>query len=101
MLESGLPGLPPGNTKPSSPERCACISSRIASARADSGTRCSLPAFMRSAGTVQVLSSRSNSVHRAPIVSPVLAAVRIVNSSARAAMPSCSRNANRKPGSSA
>ena len=33
-------------------------------------------------------------------LSPVLAAVRIVNSRARAAMPSCSRNATRKPGSS-
>src|SRR5262249_46974202 len=55
----------------------------MASVRADSGTRCSLPAFIRVAGSVQVLSSKSISPHRAPITSPVLAAVRMANSSAR------------------
>jgi hypothetical protein len=39
---------------------------RIATARADKGTRCSRPAFIRSAGTVQIFLSRSISGHRIP-----------------------------------
>lgn len=51
-----------------------------------SGTRCSRPAFIRSAGTVQILWSRSNSFQVAPITSLVRDAVRIVNISALALM---------------
>ena len=81
--------------------RAACISSRMASARADSGTRCSRCAFMRAAGTVQVLSSKSISFQRAPITSPVRAAVRIKNSSPRAAIASRVRKLARKACNSA
>ena len=49
---------------------CVAMSS---SARSDSGTRCSLPAFMRSAGTAQSFSRMLNSERRAPIASPVRA----------------------------
>ena len=42
----------------------------------------------RPAGTVQVFASKSISSQVAPMLSPVLAAVKIVNSKARAAMPS-------------
>jgi hypothetical protein len=51
MLLSGRPALPPGKTN--SPERKVAIFSMIVRAASDSGTRCSLPAFMRSAATVQ------------------------------------------------
>ena len=67
-----------------------------ASARSLNGTRCSLPAFIRSAGTVQTLADRSISLQRAPMTSPVRAAVRMANSSARAAKPSCSRKSVKK-----
>ena len=78
MFDSGLPFLPPGKTK--SLSRIALHRSRIAAAAAESGTRCSRPAFIRAAGTTQTLSRRSTSSHRAPITSPVRAAVRIRNS---------------------
>ena len=52
------------------------------------GTRCSRLAFMRPAGMVHTFASRSISSQVAPIVSQGLQAVKIVNSSARAAMPS-------------
>ena len=61
---------------------------QVDSAGADSGTRCSFPAFMRSAGIVHTAPLRSISDQRAPITSPVRAAVRIANSSARALTPS-------------
>ena len=64
----------------------------------DNGTRCSRPAFMRSAGTVQTFAAKSISPHFAPSASPVRATVRIVNSSARADMPSRPRKAARNPG---
>ena len=48
--------------------------------RGDSGTRCSRPAFIRSAGTVQT--SPSISSQCAPSTSPVRAAVRMANSKA-------------------
>ena len=64
------------------------ICAKIARAGADSGTRCSTPAFIRSAGMVQIPASRSISDQRAPSASPERAAVRIVNSSARAAIAS-------------
>lgn len=47
-----------------------------------SGTRCSLPAFIRSTGIVHTFSSKSNSSQRAPMTSPVLVAVRIAKRSA-------------------
>ena len=75
----GRSDFAPRNTK--SPVRGS--PARICIARSESGARCSLPAFIRSAGTVQSLARRSNPDHRAPIVSPVRAAVKIVNSSAR------------------
>ena len=49
------------------------------------------PGRERPAGTVHSLASRSNSLYVAPSASPVRAAVKIVNSSARALMPSLSR----------
>ena len=56
-------------------------------ARSHSGTLCSLPAFMRSAGTFQTSVPRSISDHLAPITSPVRPAVNIINSNARAELP--------------
>ena len=44
-------------------------------ARGESGTRCSRPAFIRSAGTVHVAASMSISVHVANRTSPARAAV--------------------------
>ena len=64
----------------------------IATAGSESGTRCSLRAFIRSAGTTHSRSATFISDHVAPITSLVRAAVRIVNSSARAAIPSCCRS---------
>jgi hypothetical protein len=63
--------------------RIARISSRIASAASESGTRCSFPAFMRSAGIVQHLSAIFISFQRALFTSTDQPAVKIVNSSAR------------------
>ena len=48
-----------------------------ATAGALRGTRCFIPAFMRSAGLVHVAESRSISSHRAPLTSPDLAAERL------------------------
>jgi hypothetical protein len=86
------------NTKSSSPSVSVEMRSRT---RSGSGTRCSLPAFMRSAGTVQSFSRILNSERRAPITSLVLPAVGIVNSSARAATPSCASRLVGNAGSSA
>jgi hypothetical protein len=58
----------------------------------DRGTRCSRPAFIRSAGMVHAASSRLTSDQVAPRTSPDRVAVRIANSTARAASPTCSRN---------
>jgi hypothetical protein len=60
----------------------------MARARGESGTRCSRPALIRVAGTVQTLASVSISLQRAPSASPDRAAVRIANSNAWAAKPS-------------
>ena len=49
--------------------------SRTATARPDSGTRCSSFAFMRAGGTVQVTAASSTSSHRAPRTSPERQAV--------------------------
>ncbi len=65
---------------------------RTANASVESGTRCSRLLFMRDAGTVQTFAFRSISSQRAPMISPVRAAVRIVNSRALAATPACSRS---------
>ena len=94
MLLSGRPSLPPGNTN--ARQRIAAICLIIASAAGDSGTRCSLRPFIRSAGIVQSRSPKLISSQRAPMTSPVRAAVSIANSRARAAMPSCSRNSAMK-----
>jgi len=60
----------------------------------DHGVVCSMSrSGMRTAGTVQTFSVRSISTHRAPMISPVRPAVRIRNSSARAATPTCSCSA--------
>jgi hypothetical protein len=67
----------PGKTKSS--EATSFIRFRIASAGSDSGTRCCLPAFMRSAGTVHTAALTSISSHRAPRTSPERAAVRMRN----------------------
>jgi hypothetical protein len=68
--ESLLPAHAPPKTK--SPfVLSGAISRRMASAGADSGTRCFRPDFMRSAEIVHVAASRSISLHVAPMVSPV------------------------------
>jgi hypothetical protein len=99
MLLSGLPRRWPGKTY--SPVLAAASASKMAVARFDNATRCSRPLFMRTAGTVQSFRAKFISVHFAPSVSDVLAAVRIVNSSASAATDSRSRNWARKAGTSA
>src|SRR6202050_4918897 len=71
--------------------------SRSDKARLDNGTRWSLPDFMRAPGTFQAFSRVSISARVVPIVSLVRAAVRIVNSRARAGrsglLRSCAMNA--------
>ncbi len=69
-MSSGLPGIP-----------------RTCSAALESAARCTLPPFMRSAGTVQVPRATSISPHVAPRISPERAAVRIPNIRARAPIP--------------
>ena len=72
-----------GNTRPllSASSRA---SSRMATARPDSGTRCSSFAFMRDGGTVQVAAASSTSAHCAPRTSPERQAVSTRNSKASA-----------------
>ena len=65
-----------------SPGRAVPHSCRIARARCDKGTRWFRPDFAREAGTVQT--SPSISSQRAPRTSPLRAAVKIKNSTARA-----------------
>ena len=85
-LLSPVPAFQPGKTN-SSGLQLDLILPRIANARAHSGTLCSRPAFIRSAGTVQTSVPRSISDHLAPITSPVRPAVNIINSNARAELP--------------
>ena len=59
---------------------------RIATVHTDKGTRCSLPAIMRFADTVQILFSKSASSHRIPTISPDFAAVRMQSFNARVAV---------------
>ena len=68
-----------GKTNSPPLERCRA-SARTATARSLNGTRCSTPAFIRLAGTVQVADSRSISPHVEPRASPDRAAVKIKNS---------------------
>ena len=82
MLVAGS-GRPDGdwNTRsPPSPSRRA--SSSAATARADSGTQCSRPAFVRFPGTVHTAPSRSISVQRASRTSPLRQAVSTRSSNA-------------------
>ena len=97
--ESGSWRWRPGNTK--SETRISSSLSRISTARSLSGTRCSRPAFIRRAGMVQTRASRSISLQRAPRTSPERVAVRMANSSARAATTSLSRSLAMKAGTSA
>ncbi len=69
--------------------------------RAQRGTRCSRPAFIRFAGTVQTLPVKSISSQSRPRISPERAAVKMQNSSASAAIPSRSRKSAIKAGTSA
>ena len=98
IFDSGLFRRSPGNTK----SFCRIAFSRftMVNAAVDSGTLCSRPAFMRLAGTVHILFSKLISSQRAPSTSPVRAAVKIANSSARAATASRCRIFSKKPGSS-
>ena len=97
ISDIGRPGFVPGNTSSSPRPRTA---SRIAIAEAVSGTRCSVPAFIRSAGMVHILSPASISDHRAPRTSPDRAHVRIANCSAREERASFSRSCVMKAGTS-
>jgi hypothetical protein len=64
------------------------------------GTRCSRSPFIRSARTVHTFSAMliSPELHLAPRDSPLRAALRIVNSSALGAVPSCARSSAMKAG---
>ena len=65
------PSMPLRPGKTCSSTRIADIASITAIAASDTGTRCSLRAFMRLAGTVHTRSAKSISSHRAPKTSPV------------------------------
>ena len=85
LIDKPRPGRLPAKTK--SPSRTFACAFSSASAAGDSGTRCSRAALILDAGMVQVAVLRSISDHVAPVASLVLAAVRIVNSRQRAAVP--------------
>ena len=85
MSDIGLPVRIPGNTSCTGSDPKCLISSRIASARGESGTLCSRRAFIRSAGIIHT--SLAISAQQALRTSPERAAVKIANSSAPAAMP--------------
>ena len=70
-----------GNTRPA-PSLNSRASASTPSALSDKGTRCSFPAFMRSAGTVHVAPSRSTSHRLAPRTSPERQAVNATDSRA-------------------
>ncbi len=70
------------NTQPVPPV-LSRAASRMSSARADSSTRCSLPIFIRSGGTLQRRSAMSISSHRARRASWERAAVNTRNSNVR------------------
>ena len=80
LSDSRLP-VCEANTSPE-PSASPRAPSSTSSARADNGTRCSRPAFVRKAGTVQVAASGSISSHRAPRTSPERHAVNTRNSNA-------------------
>jgi hypothetical protein len=81
MCENAAPLRRPGKIGPS--VRCTLLSKTKVDV--DRGTRCSRPAFIRSAGMVHTASSRLTSDQVAPRTSPDRVAVRIANSTARAA----------------
>jgi hypothetical protein len=84
MFESGLSRLLPGNTQsPALGFRNGATAFRTAEAASDSGTLCSARAFMRVAGTLQTAAFMSTSDHRAPMTSPVRAAVKIAKCEGR------------------
>ena len=72
----------PGNTKLPPSTLRSCAWDRMANALSDRGTRWSRRAFMRAAGTVQVLDFQSTSGQVARRASPGLAALRTRNSKA-------------------
>ena len=79
MSDSGCPGrIGEGKIRPD-PSRSFAASFKTANAASDSGTRCSMPPFMRPAGTVHSALSRSTSSQWAPLASPLLAAVNTPN----------------------
>ena len=76
-VERSRPGWSPrdeGNTS-HCPSKSSAAASSTLSAQGESGTRCSRPAFMRSAGIVHAAPSRSICSHRALRTSPEHAAV--------------------------
>lgn len=79
MLHSALP-VGDGNRRPE-PSDIFCASVSNSSARVDSGTRCSRPDFILSAGMVQTPACRSTSLQVASRASPDRVAVKIVYSS--------------------
>ena len=84
ICDSPCPPFAPGKTKSFGEVCSGATEVRISIAGVDSGTRCSRPAFMRTAGTDHSAFPVSISLHLAPITSPVRAAVRIRNSNASA-----------------
>ena len=72
--------------------------SNTARAAADNGTLCTLPAFMRRAGTTQIAAAVSTSPQVIPRTSPVRAAVRMAKRKASAAIPTRPSSAARKAG---
>lgn len=84
-FDIGRPALAPGNTRAlrAVVTRYSFISSNIARHRSANGILCGRSIFMRSFGIVQSRSSISNSDQTAPRPSPVLVAVRMMNSIAR------------------
>ena len=75
--EAVLPSFPQTKAPGSDVRRQELISSSISTALFDSGIRCALPAFIRSAGIDHALASKSNSDHVAPRTSPKRADVSI------------------------
>lgn len=101
MTERGLPARSPGKTKSAVVLVRAWITvDRTANAASVRGTLCSLPAFIRVPGIVQILAFRSISDHSAPSTSPDRLAHRMQSSSARAAIPSRARSSTMNAGTS-
>ena len=71
-IPESCPPRGPGKIYSRSLPRTSCSAVKIATAGADNGTRCSLPAFIRSPGTVQTARAKSISGHVAPSLHPDL-----------------------------